>query len=84
MSTFRLYFRLLSGHFFLKFSYNKIVMGKKILVSCLAVIMIAFFYFSIRNIVFHCIFLGKKDDRYYIETRHKDLFSHYNPILGIL
>ena len=32
-----LYFRRLSGHFFLKFSYNKIVMGKKILVPCLDV-----------------------------------------------
>ena len=30
------------GHFFLKFSYNKIVMGKNILVPCLDVIMIAF------------------------------------------
>ena len=35
-------------------------MGKKILVPCLDVIMIAFFKFSIRNVVFHCIFLGKK------------------------
>ena len=33
--------------FFLKFSYNKIVMGKKILVPCLDVITIAFF---LRNI----------------------------------
>ena len=32
MSTFRLYFRALFGTFFLKFSYNKILMGKKILV----------------------------------------------------
>ena len=31
-----------SGHFFLKFSQNKIVMGKKILVQCFDVIMIAF------------------------------------------
>ena len=46
--------------FFLKFSQNKIVMGKKILVPCLDVIMIAFFQFSIRNMVFHCMFLGKK------------------------
>ena len=35
-------------------------MGKKILVPCLDVIMIAFFLFSIRKMVFHCIFLGKK------------------------
>ena len=30
------------------------------LVPCLDVVMIAFFKFSIRNMVFHCIFLGKK------------------------
>ena len=33
----------LSGHFLKKFSYNKIVMGIKIIVQCLDVIMIAFF-----------------------------------------
>ena len=52
MSTFRLYFRALSQ--------NKIVMGIKILVPCLDVIMIAFFWFSFETIVFHCIFLGKR------------------------
>ena len=36
-------FECFSGHFFLKFSENTIVMGKKILVPCLDVIMIAFF-----------------------------------------
>ena len=40
--------------------WDKIVMGKKIFVLCLDVIMIAFFWFSIRNMVFHCVFLGKK------------------------
>ena len=35
-------------------------MREKILVPCLDVIMIAFFWFSIRNMVFHCIFLEKK------------------------
>ena len=35
-------------------------MGKKILVPCFDVIRIAFFYFSIRDMDFHCIFLGKK------------------------
>ena len=35
-------------------------MGKKIFVLCLDVTMIPFFYFSIRNLVFHYIFLGKK------------------------
>ena len=34
-------------------------MGKELLVPCLDVIMIAFFLFSIRNMVFDCIFLGK-------------------------
>ena len=48
---------------------------------CLDVIMIAFFYFSIRNFVFHCIFLEKRAIIIYIKTRHKDLFSHYNLIL---
>ena len=33
----------ISGHFFLNFSQNKIVMREKILVPCLDVIMIAFF-----------------------------------------
>ena len=56
-------------------------MGKKIFALCLDVIMISFFSFSIRNMVFHCIFLGKKGDHYYIQTRHKDLFPHYNRIL---
>ena len=40
--------------FFSKFSYNKIVKGKKILVPCLDVIMIAFFP---RNIQWKTIFL---------------------------
>ena len=56
-------------------------MGKKILVPCLNVIMIAFFQFSVRNMVFHCIFLGKRAIIIYIKTRRKDLFSHYNLIL---
>ena len=37
---FSIYERL-SGHFFLTFPWNKIVMGKKIVVPCLDVIMIA-------------------------------------------
>ena len=55
-------------------------MRKKMLVPSLDVIMIAFFWFSTRNVVFHCIFL-RKVDHYYIKTRHKDLFSTYNFIL---
>ena len=49
-------------------------MGIKILVPCLDVIMIAFFQFSIRNMVFHCIFLGKRAIIIYIKTQHKDLY----------
>ena len=33
---------------------------------------------------FHCIFLAEKGDHYYVKTRHKDLFSHYNLILVIV
>ena len=69
-------FKRFLGHFFLKFSQNKIVMRKKILVLCLDEIMIPFFQFSIRNMVFDCIFLGKKGDHYYIQIRHEDLFFH--------
>ena len=45
-------------------------MGKKILVPCLdVIIMIAFFSFSIGNMFFHCIFLGKKRlDKFYPQT----------------
>ena len=35
-------------------------MRKKILVPCFDVITIDFLQFSIRNMVFHCIFLGEK------------------------
>ena len=55
-------------------------MGKKILVPCLDVIMIAFFP---RNTVKDHISNTKLKigDHYYIQTRHKELFSHYNLIL---
>ena len=42
---------------------------------------------SIRNMVFQCIFLGKKSDHHYIQTLENDLddlFSHCNLILGKL
>ena len=74
-------FERFSGHFFLKFSQNKIVIAKKILVPCLDVILIAFFWFSIRRMVFHCIFLGKM--AIIIASKHgtRIFFSHYNLIL---
>ena len=55
-------------------------MGNKILVPCLDVIMIAIFP---RNILKDHISNTEleKGDHYYIQTRHKDLFSHYNLIL---
>ena len=56
-------------------------MGKKILVPCLDVIMIP--YFPRNNTVKDCISNTKleKGDHYYIQTRYKDLFFHYNLIL---
>ena len=56
-------------------------MGKKILVPCLDVIMFA--YFPRNNTVKDCISNTKleKGEHYYIQTRHKDLFSHHNLIL---
>ena len=55
-------------------------MGKKIVVPFLDVIMIAFFP---RDTVKDHITNTKleKGDDYYIQTRHNDLFSHYNLIL---
>ena len=55
-------------------------MGKKILVTCLDVMMIAFFLFSIRNMVFHCIFLGKRRSLLH-QNMAQGSFSHYNLIL---
>ena len=59
-------------------------MGKKNLVPCLDVIMIAFFPY--KYTVKDHISKSKleKGDHYYIQTQHKDLFSNYNLILGIL
>ena len=56
-------------------------MRKKVLVPCLDVIMIAFF--PRKNKVKDHISNTKleKGDHYYIQTRHKVLFSHYNLIL---
>ena len=56
-------------------------MGKKIRVLCLYVIMIAFFSFSIRNMVISLHISREKGDHYYVETRHKDLFPHFNLII---
>ena len=49
-------------------------MGKKILVPCLDVIMIAFFWFSIRNMVFHCILLGKRRSLLHQNTAQGSFF----------
>ena len=56
-------------------------MGKKILVPCLDVIMIAFFAekYTVKDHISNTKL--EKGDHYYIQTRHKDLFSHYNLIL---
>ena len=47
-------------------------MGKKIPVPCLDVIMIAFF--TVKDHISNTKL--EKGDHYYIQTRHKDLFSH--------
>ena len=56
-------------------------MGKKIFLSCLDVIMIAFFSdkYTVKDYIPNTKL--EKGDHYYILTRHKDLFTHYNLIL---
>ena len=56
-------------------------MGKKILVPGLDVIMIAIFAekYTVKDHISNTKL--EKGDPYYIQTRHKDLFSHYNLIL---
>ena len=56
-------------------------MGKKIFVPCLDVIMIAFFSekYTVKDHISNTKL--EKGDHYYIQTRYKDLFSHYNLIL---
>ena len=56
-------------------------MEKKILVPCLDVIMIAFFSdkYTVKDYISNTKL--EKGDHYYILTRHKDLFAHYNLIL---
>ena len=56
-------------------------MGKKIVVPCLDVIMIAFSpeKYTVKDHISNTK-LGK-GDHYYIQTLHKDLFSHYNLFL---
>ena len=54
-------------------------MGKKILVPCLDVIMITFFPRNMKDHISNAKL--EKGDHYYIQTGHKDLFSHNNLIL---
>ena len=56
-------------------------MGKKILVPCLGLIMIAFFSekYTVKDHISDT--KPEKGDHYYIQTRHNGLFSHYNLIL---
>ena len=56
-------------------------MGKKILVPCFDVIIIAFFpeKYKVKDHISKSKL--EKCDHYYITTRHKDLSSHYNLIL---
>ena len=56
-------------------------MEKKVLVPCFDVIMITFFRekYTVKDHISNAKL--EKGDHYYIKTRHKDLFSHYNLIL---
>ena len=51
-------------------------MGKKIFLSCLDVIMIAFFSdkYTVKDYISNTKL--EKGDHYYIQTRHKDLSSY--------
>ena len=56
-------------------------MGKNIFVPCLDVIMITFFpeKYTVKDYISNTKL--ERGDHYYIQTRYKDLFSHYNLIL---
>ena len=56
-------------------------MGKKILVQCFDVIMIALFpeKYTVKDDISNTKL--EKRDHYFIQTRYKDLFCHYNLIL---
>ena len=56
-------------------------MGKKILVPCFDVVMIAIFpeKYTVKDNNSNTKL--ERGDHYYIQTRHKGLFSHYNLIL---
>ena len=81
MSTFCLNFRALFGTFFLKVFLEQDSNGKKD--PCAVVGCYNDRLFPEKYTVKDHISNSKleKDDHYYIQTRHKDLFSHYNLIL---
>ena len=79
MSTFRWYFLALLGTFFLKVSLNKIVMRKMILVPCFDDDRPFPKKYTVKDHISNTKLA--EGDHYYIQTRHKDLFSHYNLIL---
>ena len=62
MSTFRLYFRALFGIFFRKVFLEKDCNGKK------------YRKYTVKDHISNTKI--EKDDHYYIQTRHKDLFSN--------
>ena len=83
MSTFRLYFRRFSGHFFLKVFLEQDCNGKKDLCAVFGCNNDRLF--SEEYIVKDYISNTKleKGEHYYIQIRHKDLFSHFNLILKL-
>ena len=81
MSTFRLYFERFWGHFFAKFSQNQIVMGKKDPCAAFGCNNDRLFpeKYTVKDHIPNTKL--EKDDHYYVQRRHKDLFSPYNLII---
>ena len=81
VSTFRLYFRALFGTSFLKVFSEKDSKGKKdpcAVFRCNNDRLFAEKY-TVKDHISNIKL--EKGDHYYIQTRHKDLFSHYNLVL---
>ena len=81
MSTFRLYFRALFGTFFLKVFLEQDSNGTKDPCAVFGCINDSLFpeKYTVKDHISNTKL--EKGHHYYIQTRHKDLFSHYNLIL---
>ena len=81
MSAFRLYFRALFGTFFRKGFLEQDCNGKKDPCAVFGCNNDRLFpeKYTVKDHISNTKL--EKGDHYYIQTRHKDLFSHYNLIL---